>query len=100
MFREAFLHSSRARSKRTHPEEIDFISYSDLNDRHSPTLVSCWKAQAEEKKTTEARKDLRRPAFLEVERKQLIWDWFERRAATGTGQPLSEMKEQIVIELE
>jgi transposase len=64
------------------------------------SLVSQCKAQSEEDRTTEARRQVGRPSFLQPENEQSIRHWLKRRVTTCDWRVLREVKEQIVAELE
>jgi hypothetical protein len=66
----------------------------------SVSLVNRCEAQTEEAKIAEARREVGRPAFLNVESEQIIRDWLQRRAQSRNWPTLREAKEQIVAELE
>jgi hypothetical protein len=64
------------------------------------SLVSRCKAQAEEDRTTEARRQVGSPSFLQPENEQIIQDWLKWQVATRDWPTLREEKEQIVAELQ
>jgi transposase len=64
------------------------------------SLVSRCKAQAEENRTTEARRQVGRLSFLQPENEQIIRDWLKRQVTTHDWPTLRKVKEQIVAELE
>jgi hypothetical protein len=50
-------------------------------------------------RTTEARRQVGCPSFLQPENEQIIRDWLKRRVTTRDWPTLREVKEQIVAEL-
>jgi transposase len=55
-------------------------------------FVSRCKTQAEEDRTTEARRQVGRPSFLQPENEQIIRNWLKRRVTTRNWPTLREVK--------
>jgi hypothetical protein len=64
------------------------------------SLVGHCKAQAEEARTAEVKRETGHPVFLNAENEQIIRDWLQRRTQSRNWPTLREVKEQIVAELE